>query len=178
MLGQMPTVSTFVAWAESLPTLSYYGILRVDPHADAAKIKAAFHAFALRCHPDRYVEEGTEVSRAAAEVFKRGVEAYNVLSKPALRHRYDKVLAKGQLRLDPSALESIPPPPPKGKSLEEVAQTPRGKQHAVKAERLISIGKLEEARIMLVNATMEEPFNEELKERLNILYEALALEPL
>jgi curved DNA-binding protein CbpA len=174
----MPTVSTFVAWAESLPTLSYYGILRVEPNAEPARIKAAFHAFALRCHPDRYVDEGPDVAGAAAEVFKRGVEAYNVLSKPSLRARYDKVLAKGQLRLDPAALESVPPPPPKGKSLEEVAQTPRGKQHAVKAERLISIGHLEQARISLINATMEEPFNEELKERLNLLYEALALEPL
>jgi curved DNA-binding protein CbpA len=174
----MPSVSTFTAWAESLPTLSYYAILRVEPDADAAKIKRAFHSFALRCHPDRYVDDGPEVSIAAAEVFKRGVEAYTVLSKPQLRERYDKVLAKGKLRLDLDALESIPPPPPQGKPLEEVAQTPRGKQHALKAERLISIGKLEEARIMLVNATMEEPFNEELKERLNILYEALALEPL
>jgi curved DNA-binding protein CbpA len=174
----MPTVSTFVAWAESLPTLSYYAILRVDPAANAETIKAAFHSFALRCHPDRYVDDGPDVSRAAAEVFKRGVEAYNVLGKASLRERYDKALAKGELRLDPSALENVPVPAPKGKSLEEVAQTARGKQHAVKAERLISIGKLEEARIMLVNATMEEPFNEELKERLNILYEALALEPL
>jgi curved DNA-binding protein CbpA len=174
----MPSVSTFTAWAESIPTLSYYAILRVEPDADAAKIKAAFHSFALRCHPDRYVDEGPEVSAAAAEVFKRGVEAYGVLSKPALRERYDKTLAKGNLRLDPDGLESMPPPPPQGKPLEEVAQTPKGKQHALKAERLISVGKLEEARLMLVNATMEEPFNEELKERLAILYEALALEPL
>jgi curved DNA-binding protein CbpA len=174
----MPSVSTFTAWAESLPTLSYYAILRVEPDADAARIKSAFHSFALRCHPDRYVDDGPEVSAAAAEVFKRGVEAYTVLSKPALRERYDKGLPKGKLRLDPDALESIPPPPPKGKPLEEVAQTPKGKQHALKAERLISVGKLEEARLMLINATMEEPFNEELKERLNILYEALALEPL
>jgi curved DNA-binding protein CbpA len=174
----MPSVATFVAWAESIPTLSYYAILQVEPAAEPADIKAAFHSFALRCHPDRYVDDGVEVSAAAAEVFKRGVEAYNVLSKPTLRERYDKVLAKGGLRLDPDALDSVPAPAPKGKPLEEVAQTQRGKQHAIKAERLISIGKLEEARIMLVNATMEEPFNEELKERLNILYEALALEPL
>ena len=173
----MPSVATFVAWAESIPSLSYYAILQVEPDAEPADIKAAFHSFALRCHPDRYVDDGAEVSAAAAAVFKRGVEAYNVLSKPGLRERYDKVLATGQLRLDPDALDSVPPPP-KGKPLEEVAQTPGGKRHAIKAERLISIGKLEEARIMLVNATMEEPFNEELKERLNILYEALALEPL
>ncbi len=172
----MPSVSTFLAWAESLPTLSYYAILRVAPDAPPTEIKAAFHSFAMRCHPDRYVDEGHDVAKAAAEVFKRGVEAYNVLSKSDLRTRYDKGLPK-TLRLDPDALPSVPAPP-KGRTLEEIAQTARGKQFALKADRLISIGKLEEARVQIINATQEEPFNEELKERLDVLYEALCLEPL
>lgn len=175
----MPEAATFIAWAESLPTLSYYAILRVAPDAGPAQVKAAFHSFALRAHPDRYVDmEDAEVARAAAEVFKRGVEAYNVLSKPDLRAKYDKGLAAGKLRFDPDALPSQPPPPPKGKSIEECATTPKGKQIAAKADRLISIGKLEDARIQLVNAIQEEPFNEELQERLTMLYESLCLEPL
>lgn len=167
-----------MAWAESLPTLSYYAILRCAQDASPAQVKAAFHSFALRAHPDRYVDHDPEVARAAAEVFKRGVEAYNILSKPNLREKYDRGLEKGRLRLDPDALPSAPPPPPKGKTLEEVAETPKGKLIAARADRLISIGKLEEARIQIINATQEEPFNEELKERLNALYEALCLEPL
>jgi curved DNA-binding protein CbpA len=174
----MPAVSTFVAWADSLPSLSYYAILRVQPDANAGQIKQAFHTFALRCHPDRYVDDGGDVARAAAEVFKRGVEAYNVLCKPELRARYDKGLGAGKLRLDLDGLPSAPPPPPKGRTLEELCATPRGKHFALKAERLISIGKLEDARIQLVNATMEEPFNDELKDRLTALYEALCLEAL
>ena len=174
----MPEAATFIAWAESLPTLSYYAILRVPPDAGPAQVKAAFHSFALRAHPDRYVDMDAEVSRAAAEVFKRGVEAYNVLSKPELREKYDKGLAGGKLRFDPDALESVPPPPVRGKSIEDCATTPKGKQIAAKADRLISIGKLEDARIQLVNAIQEEPFNEELQERLTMLYESLCLEPL
>jgi curved DNA-binding protein CbpA len=173
----MPSASTFIAWAESTATQSYYGILRVPQTATPAQIKAAFHSHALRCHPDRYVDDGLEVSSAAAEVFKRGVEAYNVLSKPDLRVRYDIGLAKGKLRFDPTALKSIPPPPVV-KTLESLAQTAGGKQHALRADRLISIGKLEEARIALINAMQHEPYNEELKERLSVLYEALVLEPL
>jgi curved DNA-binding protein CbpA len=174
----MPAVTTFVAWAESLPTLSYYAILRVEPNATPGQIKRAFHSFALRCHPDRYVDEGAEVARAAAEVFKRGVEAYNVLSKPDLRQKYDKAMGSGRLRLDPDAPETAPPAPPQQRRLWEICTTPKGKQFAAKAEKLIDIGKLEDARVQLINATQEEPFNEELKERLNILYEALCLEPL
>jgi curved DNA-binding protein CbpA len=174
----MARVTTFIAWAESLPTLSYYAILRLEPEATPAQVKRAFHSFALRCHPDRYVDDGDEVAKAAAEVFKRGVEAYNVLSKADLRKRYDKALAAGKIRLDLDAVESAPPAAPPQRRLWEICTTPRAKQFAAKAERLIEIGKLEEARVQVVNATQEEPFNEELKERLSILYEALCLEPL
>ncbi len=174
----MPAASTFMAWAESLPTLSYYAILRVAQNASQAQVKAAFHSFALRAHPDRYVDHEPEVARSAAEVFKRGVEAYNILSKPDLRDKYDVGLAKGKLRLDPDALPSVPPPPPREKTIEESAQTPKGKQIAAKADRFIAIGRLEDARIQIVNATLEEPFNDELKERLAALYQALCSEPL
>jgi curved DNA-binding protein CbpA len=174
----MPAATTFMAWAESLPTLSYYAILRVDPASTPTQVKAAFHSFALRAHPDRYVDHEPEVARAAAEVFKRGVEAYSILSKPDLRAKYDKGLVNGKLRLDPDALPSVPPPPPREKTIEESAQTPKGKQIAAKADRFITIGRLEDARIQIINATLEEPFNEELKERLAALYQALCSEPL
>ncbi len=42
----------------------------------------------------------------------------------------------------------------------------------------MTIGKLDEARLQLVNACQCEPFNQELAERLKLVYEALALEPL
>ncbi len=43
---------------------------------------------------------------------------------------------------------------------------------------LLSVGKLDDARLQLINACQEEPMNEELAERLQIVWEALALEPL
>lgn len=156
--------------------MSYYAILGVEPSAAPPEIKAAFHGFAMRCHPDKYLDDDAEVSLAAAEVFKRGVEAYGVLSRPDRRARYDAGLKKGRLRLDPNAPPSVPPPP-QIRTLEMIATTPSGKANALKADRLISIGKLEEARIPLVTACQHEPGNEELKDRLGLLYEAMALEP-
>ena len=60
----------------------------------------------------------------------------------------------------------------------QIAATPRAKDFAKKADRLISVGKLEDARVALVTALQDDYNNEELKERLDVLYEALALEPL
>jgi curved DNA-binding protein CbpA len=156
---------------------SYYEILRVPSTAPPGDVKAAFHEFALACHPDQYVEEAPDVALAAGEVFKRGVEAYKVLTKPEWRAKYDDGLMKGKLRFVPGEKEEKPPPPPM-RTLEDIATTPRAKQFALKADRLIASGKLEEARVALVTALQDDYDNEELKERLNVLYEALALEPL
>jgi hypothetical protein len=60
---------------------------------------------------------------------------------------------------------------------EMIARTPGGKKLAAKADRLIAIGKLEDARVQLTSAYQQEPQNAELAERIQILYEALALEP-
>jgi curved DNA-binding protein CbpA len=171
------TLSNLHARLAMIEEQSYYEILRVPSSASPIDVKAAFHEFALACHPDQYVDEAPDVSRAAGEVFKRGVEAYKVLTKSEWRAKYDAGLLKGKLRFVPGEAEK-PPPPPATRTLEEIAMTPRAKQFALKADRLISAGKLEEARVALVTALQDDYDNEELKERLNLLYEALALEPL
>ena len=73
---------------------------------------------------------------------------------------------------------AVTPPPPPMRTLEMICKTKKGKTFGIKADRLMSMGKLEDARLQIVNACQEEPENTELAERLQILYEALALEPL
>jgi curved DNA-binding protein CbpA len=172
----MPTADQLRAWVEVARKKNYYEILRLYPGATEAQIKTAFHQFALRFHPDQLVEEGDEVVEAASELFKRGVEAYNILLKPDLRERYDAELRKGRIRMDANARPSVPAPPPM-RTLEMIAKTPAGKKYAAKADRLLTIGKLEDARVQLTSAFQQEPGNEELGERIQLLYEALALEP-
>jgi curved DNA-binding protein CbpA len=173
----MPSIDEFAGWVEVAKSKSYYEILRVNRRASSADVKAAFHAFALVCHPDQFAGEDPEIARAAGEAFKRGVEAYRVLSDAALRKRYDRALSRGKLRIDDKAL-SDPPPPPKLKTLEDVAQTQRGAAHARKADRLLSTGKLGAAHAELISAVELEPTNQELRERLGMVEQALALEGL
>jgi curved DNA-binding protein CbpA len=177
----MAESSTFIAWAESLSGMNYYEILRIAPDASSDDIQQAFHSLSLRCHPDRFVEEGPETARAAATVFKRAAEAYNVLKKPALRQRYDEELAKGKAKGKTQVAFDEHAAPKKAtheqRTLFMIARTPKSKKFAAKADEYLSQGKLEEARIQLISATHDDPSNEELKERLDILYEALMLEP-
>jgi curved DNA-binding protein CbpA len=162
---------------DSLEKKSYYEILRVPANCGDSGVRAAFHDFSLLYHPDRHIDATPEIVALAAEIYKRGVEAYRCLSRAPSRERYDRTLTKGRIRPSASNADTVPPPP-EPRTLEMVAGTPRGKQHAVKADRLIAIGKLEDARVQLVTACQCEPYNGELAERLQVLYEALALEPL
>jgi len=168
---------TFIVWAESLETMSYYDILRVPENASPKDIQKAFHDLSLRCHPDRFVEEPEEVGRAAAAVFKKLVEAYNVLRRPNLRARYDAELKKstGQVAFDEHAVQQKPKF--EQRTLFMIARNPKAKQYAARADQFLAAGKLDEARIQLISANQHDPGNAELQERLDILYEALALEP-
>jgi len=169
---------TFIAWAESLETMSYYEVLRVMPDASPTEIQSAFHDLSLRCHPDRFVDDGPEVSAAAAVVFKRAVEAYNVLRRPNLRQRYDAELGKsggGHVKLDEHAVQQKKQH--EQRTLFMIARDAKAKKFAAKADAFLAQGNLESARIQLISAVQNDPGNDELKERLDILYEALMLEP-
>jgi curved DNA-binding protein len=64
---------------------NYYRVLKVDPAADDAIIKAAFRRLALRYHPDR------AGSPRAARRFREIREAYEALSDPETRRAYDAI---------------------------------------------------------------------------------------
>ena len=176
----MAEASTFLAWAESLAQMTYYEILRVEDNAPLSEIQQAFHELSLRCHPDRFVDDGPEIATAASAVFKRAVEAYNVLRRPAFRQRYDNELRKQQGQPDPVRFDERKVETKQRheqRTLFMIANTQKGKQYAAKADELLAKGNLDGARIQLIGATQNEPNNAELKERLDILYEALMLEP-
>ncbi len=158
----------------AIPGWSYYQLLRIDPAANSGRVKEAFRAFALEFHPDEVDDdEGDALRHKADAIFRRGAEAYRVLGSPSTRARYDEGLRRGQLRL----VEVEARPRAKPKTLEDIAMTSKGKTHARKADQLLSIGDFDTARAPLTSACHEEPDNEALKERLQALWEALAIAP-
>ena len=62
----------------------YYEVLGVERNAAPDDIKRAFRQAALKYHPDRNQEAGAE------DKFKQASEAYEVLSDPEKRNRYDR----------------------------------------------------------------------------------------
>jgi molecular chaperone DnaJ len=67
----------------------YYEVLGLERSAAPGEIKRAFRQAALKYHPDRNKEAGAE------ERFKEVSEAYEVLSDPEKRNRYDRYGHRG-----------------------------------------------------------------------------------
>jgi DnaJ-domain-containing protein 1 len=64
----------------------YYDALEVDPKAEPSAIKRRYYVLARKYHPDKVAADDKE----SADKFKEVAEAYQVLSDPKLREKYDK----------------------------------------------------------------------------------------
>lgn len=63
----------------------YYDVLGVERNADEKEIKKAYRKIALKFHPDKNPDD-----KAAEDKFKEAAEAYEILSDPNKRSRYDQ----------------------------------------------------------------------------------------
>lgn len=68
----------------------YYEVLGVDKSSSADDIKKAYRKKAMQYHPDRWVNGSDEEKKDAEEKFKEAAEAYEVLSNPDKKARYDQ----------------------------------------------------------------------------------------
>ncbi len=72
----------------------YYEVLGVDKSADEATLKKAYRKLAMKYHPDRNPDNAEAEAK-----FKEANEAYEVLSDPQKRQKYDRF---GHAGVDPS----------------------------------------------------------------------------
>lgn len=149
--------------SDRLDALDYYTLLGVDESASSDTIRAAFHTFALRYHPDRFAVASAEKRERAAQIYRRGAEAYRVLMETESRRRYDRGLARGRLRLEPEE---------ERESRRITSNTrlsvssPRARPFAVKALAAYKEGDYKTAKLNLTMALAHEPENPLLRARL------------
>eukprot|EP00970_Alexandrium_tamarense_P013929 scaffold3777_cov214-Alexandrium_tamarense.AAC.5 len=97
--------------ASKVVDMTYYESLEINADAEQAKIKRQYYLLARKYHPDRVGKDNKE----AADKFKDIAEAYQVLSDPELREKYNKEgkeglsadrtgVAAGPAKVDPALL--------------------------------------------------------------------------
>ena len=80
-------------------SLDFYKILGVSKTATKSDIKKAYHKLALELHPDKNdFETGSKEAEDAVRKFIEVATAYEVLSDPARRKRYDTVGPESEQR--------------------------------------------------------------------------------
>jgi DnaJ-class molecular chaperone len=162
-----PETSALTGWLEVLDELTYYELFGVDPGVSPDDVRAAFHSFSDAFHPDRHMTRSPEERAALSTIFKRGTEAYMVLSDAGLRGQYDAQLgAKGHEH--PQRMNIGLSRPPRGHSvgppkLEDTVRSTAARPFARRAEELLRAGDYRQAKLQLVMANHMDPENEALQ---------------
>ena len=94
------------ATATNVVDTAYYDALEISPDAEPSKIKRQYYLLARKYHPDKVGKDDKE----AADKFKDIAEAYQVLSDPELRSKYD-VEGKDGLSADRTGVADGPNQP-------------------------------------------------------------------
>ena len=148
-------------WLGVLDSISYYELFRVEKDASPDALRDAFHSFAESFHPDSHHWRHPTELAAIGYIFKRGTEAYRVLSDHQLRFRYDEALASGILRpenliIDPDGPRSQSMGPPgaggPGTRLIDKVRTAGARPFVLRVEELAKKGDPQQAKLQLVMA--------------------------
>ncbi len=148
---------------DPLEQLDYYTLLQIENDVSSDQVRAAFHRFAARYHPDRFLGGGADPSKVerAAQIYRRGAEAYKVLCDPPRRKLYDLGLARGQLRFDANA---EPPAAPAVVGQWPIkVKSPVARPFATKAEQAFKAGDFGAAKVNLKLALAKDPGNAQIE---------------
>jgi curved DNA-binding protein CbpA len=171
------------SWIAVLDKVSYYELLGVQPDAGADTVRRAYRGFAATFHPDAHAHRSADERSSVNAIFKRGTEAYRVLSDPTLRARYDEprsgrpvspgaasTPSAGTARVGAAVAASRKAEVPKPGAtsniagrLEDFVRNPRARPFAQQAEALAKKGEHAKAKLQLKLAMNMDQGNEALE---------------
>lgn len=167
-------------WMSVLDDLTYYELFGVDPSADLDQLRTAYHAFCSTFHPDLHFTRSSDDHHAVSVIFKRGNEAYFVLSDARRREHYDAQLAqRPDERPRRVAFSSVVQSAPRSSAasplpLEDCVRSPSARPFARRAEELTAQGDFRQAKLQLALAIFKDPGNDALSTAMDDLERRLS----
>jgi DnaJ-class molecular chaperone len=160
-------VESLQQWLSVLDNLSYYDLFRVPQRAGADELRYAFYQFADTFHPDGHAWRSQWEREVIGRIFRRGTEAYRILSDPELRARYDHALSQGVQGAEQIVVESAQEVKKNvmtsGRLIDKI-KSPAARPFVIRAEELLSKGDPKQAKIQLTMALHLEVKNPALDE--------------
>jgi curved DNA-binding protein CbpA len=180
-------------WIQVLDKVTHFELLGVPPGSGPDALRRAYQGFAATFHPDAHAHRTPEERAAVNAIFKRGTEAFRVLSDGALRAKYEDQLA-AKTGAPVSNRGGRPPPLPPGARpsesgggpasarnssapaapkpgaasnisgrLEDFVKQPKARPFAQQAEALAKKGEHAKAKLQLKLALNMDPGNAALE---------------
>jgi DnaJ-class molecular chaperone len=147
---------------DPLEALDYYSLLSIDASAGPDEVRRAFHRFAAKYHPDRFLSAGANASKVerANQIYRRGAEAYKVLTDARRRKLYDAQLSQGKVRFD--AMAEAPPEPAQLNKWPIKVKSPMARPFATKAEQAFKAGDWGTCKVNLRMALSKDAGNAQI----------------
>ena len=142
--------------------LDYYQLLRLDQNCEQSDISSAYKRESKRLHPDQS-RSIDGIKEKANYIFTAINEAHRVLKEPDSRLEYDSMVAKGQIRVEDTALNSNADSGG-SKDPSNAATTEKSKKYWGLALSDYESGRFESAILNIKFAIQFEPDNEIFKE--------------
>ena len=132
-------------------TTNYYAVLELSPTATDAEIKRAWHEHMQVWHPDRFMHSPALHRKAEARTQLIN-QAYQTLSDPAARTRYDAARQQGPSGATPPRPSAPPRPQP----------APRARQELRGPQTMLNVTRFSHPKIMVPAIHMLVDIHEQL----------------
>lgn len=152
---------------DPLEELDYYTLLGVAEDIPVSELKTAFRRFARKYHPDRFAGASTDKVERAARIYRRGSEAFQVLSNDSDRKLYDRLLHAGKMRLSSDDRVRVVKKQPERKRLPAHIRHPKARAYHQKALQFANQGHWINTWKAMKLALQIEPDNAYLKAQLD-----------
>lgn len=150
-------------WLNALDSISYYDLFGKAPDTQYDELRRAFHSFAESFHPDAHRWRHPNEQAAIGRIYRRGMEAWRVLSDVGLRARYDEALKNGILRPENLIVEADGPQSGRMRAAGPAAADSKAplvdkirnagaRPFVMRAQELLKKGDPKQAKIQLVMA--------------------------
>jgi curved DNA-binding protein CbpA len=126
---------------------NHFEVLGVTPGATSEQVRDAFHALSRKFHPDRYHGRQLGSFRGKIDtIFKRLVEANNVLTDPDRRQKYldDNPFVRAAIRAATGTNPAFQPAPAEPKTAEEGARDAERRARLARHPYLAKVTKIQE----------------------------------